>query len=73
MPGDVRRFLIDFLPAEQRILRRDGLHLHHIRYWSDELRWLWGEARNIRRQIRSARSVGGLRRIGGGVSGSAAG
>jgi putative transposase len=38
MPGDVRRFLIDFLPAEQRVLRRDGLHLHHIRYWSDELR-----------------------------------
>jgi putative transposase len=38
-PEDVRRFLIDFLPTEQRVLRRDGLHLHHIRYWSDELRW----------------------------------
>ena len=42
MPEDPRRFLIDFLPAEQRILRRDGLHLHHIRYWADELRWLVG-------------------------------
>lgn len=42
MPSDVRRFLIDFLPAEQRVLQRDGLHLHHIRYWSDELRWHMG-------------------------------
>ena len=38
MPDDVRRFLIDFLPSEPRVLRRDGLHFHHIRYWSDELR-----------------------------------
>ena len=38
MPDDPRRFLIDFLPAEPRVLRRDGLHFHHIRYWSDELR-----------------------------------
>ena len=42
MPDDPRRFLIDFLPAEQRVLQRDGLHLHHIRYWSDELRWHMG-------------------------------
>ena len=41
-PDDPRRFLIDFLPAEQRVLQRDGLHLHHIRYWSDELRWHLG-------------------------------
>ena len=37
-PDDPRRFLIDFLPAERRTLQRGGLHLHHIRYWSDELR-----------------------------------
>ncbi|MEO0762042.1 MAG: Mu transposase C-terminal domain-containing protein, partial [Pseudomonadota bacterium] len=37
-----RRFLVDFLPSEQRVLQRDGLHLFHIRYWSDELRWLIG-------------------------------
>ncbi|KAF0126148.1 MAG: hypothetical protein FD148_2151, partial [Methylocystaceae bacterium] len=42
MPNDVRRFLIDFLPAERRVLQRDGLHLHHIRYWSDDLRWHMG-------------------------------
>lgn len=40
MPADPRRFLIDFLPFEERTLQRDGLHLFHIRYWSDELRWL---------------------------------
>jgi len=38
IPDDPRRFLIDFLPAESRVLQRDGLHLHHVRYWSDELR-----------------------------------
>jgi putative transposase len=47
MPSDPRQFLIDFLPREERTLQRDGLHLFHIRYWSDELRWLMG--RNRRR------------------------
>jgi putative transposase len=42
MPADPRQFLVDFLPFEQRVLQRDGLHLFHIRYWSDELRWLMG-------------------------------
>ncbi|MEO1974518.1 MAG: transposase, partial [Paracoccaceae bacterium] len=42
MPVDLRQFLIDFLPSEQRVLQRDGLHLFHIRYWADELRWLMG-------------------------------
>ncbi len=42
MPADPRQFLVDFLPSEQRVLQRDGLHLFHIRYWSDELRWLMG-------------------------------
>lgn len=46
-PSDPRQFLIDFLPREERTLRRDGLHLFHIRYWSDELRWLMG--RDLRR------------------------
>ena len=40
MPADLRQFLVDFLPSEQRVLQRDGLHLFHIRYWADELRWL---------------------------------
>lgn len=43
-PADPRQFLIDFLPAERRVLRRDGLHLFHIRYWSDELRRLMGRS-----------------------------
>jgi len=42
IPADLRQFLVDFLPSEQRVLQRDGLHLFHIRYWSDELRWLMG-------------------------------
>ena len=45
IPSDPRQFLIDFLPCEERILQRDGLHLFHIRYWSDELRWLMGRDR----------------------------
>jgi putative transposase len=27
-----------FLPSETRSLQRDGIHLFHIRYWSDALR-----------------------------------
>ena len=42
MPADLRQFLVDFLPSEQRVLQRDGLHVFHIRYWADELRWLMG-------------------------------
>ena len=44
MPVDLRQFLVDFLPSEQRVLQRDGFHLFHIRYWADELRWLMGQA-----------------------------
>jgi putative transposase len=46
-PSDPRQFQIDFLPAEERILQRNGLHLFHIRYWSDELRWLLGRERRL--------------------------
>ena len=42
MPADLRQFLVDFLPSESRVLQRDGFHLFHVRYWSDELRWLMG-------------------------------
>ncbi len=38
---DPRRFLIDFLPLERRLVRRDGISLHSIGYWSDVLRvWI---------------------------------
>jgi len=34
-PVDPLRFLLDFLPFEARVLRRTGVHLHNICYWSD--------------------------------------
>lgn len=40
---DPRRFLIDFLPIEHRLVRRQGVFLHSISYWSDVLRTLIGE------------------------------
>ena len=46
-PADPRRFLMDFLPAERRVLQRDGLHLFNIRYWSDELRRLMGQGEKV--------------------------
>ena len=35
--SDPRRFLIDFLPLERRLVRRDGICLHSIHYWADTL------------------------------------
>ena len=32
-PESIKRFRIAFLPAVERTLRRDGLVLHHLRYW----------------------------------------
>lgn len=37
---DPHRFLIDFLPIEHRQIRREGIALHSVLYWSDLLR-LW--------------------------------
>lgn len=44
---DARRFLIDFLPLERRLIRRDGVSLHSIHYWSDVLRAWIGESRKM--------------------------
>ena len=41
--SDPRRFLIDFLPLERRLIRRDGISLNSIQYWSDILRVWIGE------------------------------
>jgi putative transposase len=41
--ADPRRFLIDFLPLERRLIRRDGISLNSIHYWSDILRAWIGE------------------------------
>jgi putative transposase len=40
---DPRRFLIDFLPIERRLIRREGVSLHSIGYWSDVLTTWIGE------------------------------
>lgn len=36
-PHDEQQFLYDFLPFEERSIRRDGLHLFGLRYWDDVL------------------------------------
>ncbi len=41
--SDPRRFLIDFLPMERRLVRREGVFLHSIGYWADVLRTWIGE------------------------------
>lgn len=41
--ADPRRFQIDFLPIERRLVRREGVSLHSIGYWSDVLRVWIGE------------------------------
>ena len=45
--SDERRFLIDFLPIERRLIRRDGVSLHSIYYWSDVLRTWIGERQKM--------------------------
>lgn len=41
--ADARRFVLDFLPFERRLVRREGVFLHSIGYWSDVLRTWIGE------------------------------
>jgi putative transposase len=37
LPADARQFTLHFLPMEIRGLRKDGIHLFNIRYWSERL------------------------------------
>jgi putative transposase len=37
IPFDMDAFRVSFLPSEQRQVRRDGIHLFGILYWSDAL------------------------------------
>jgi putative transposase len=37
LPYDEHRFVLDFLPFEERVVRRDGLHLFGLKYWDDVL------------------------------------
>lgn len=41
--AEARRFVLDFLPFERRLVRREGVFLHSIGYWSDVLRTWIGE------------------------------
>jgi putative transposase len=41
--SDPRRFLIDFLPMDRRLVRREGVFLHSIGYWSPVLTTWIGE------------------------------
>lgn len=48
LPYDEHRFVLDFLPFEERIIRRDGLHLFGLRYWDDVLSPLTGAPDKMR-------------------------
>ena len=37
LPADARQFTLHFMPMETRGLRKDGIHLFNIRYWSERL------------------------------------
>jgi putative transposase len=45
--SDPRRFLTDFLPLEWRLIRREGIALHSIHYWSPVLTSWVGEPRKM--------------------------
>jgi putative transposase len=43
-PQDAHRFLLDFLPAEQRLIRRDGIRMFNLHYWDNVLSPLAGRS-----------------------------
>jgi putative transposase len=45
--SDPRRFLIDFLPLERRLIRRDGVSFKSIFYWADVLTTWIGEPQRM--------------------------
>lgn len=48
-PYDPEGFWIDFLPSEERMVRRDGIHLFGLRYWDDILSlWAGRQDRHLR-------------------------
>jgi len=36
-PASAEEFFLDFLPAVPRLIQRDGIHFHQIRYWDNVL------------------------------------
>ncbi|EQB00154.1 hypothetical protein L485_14630 [Sphingobium baderi LL03] len=61
-PRDPRAFLIDFLPVVRRTLRRDGVVIDHIHYFSDALK-PWIERDGPPRRILIRRDPRDLSRI----------
>ena len=43
-PQDPGRFLLDFLPAEERLIRRDGIRIFNLHYWDNVLSPLAGRS-----------------------------
>lgn len=48
LPHDPGQFLKDFLPFEERFVRRDGIHLFGLRYWDDVLSPWAGRGQRVR-------------------------
>ncbi|HEY2856894.1 MAG TPA: Mu transposase C-terminal domain-containing protein [Terracidiphilus sp.] len=44
-PPHADRFLLNFLPAEKRLIRRDGIRMFHLHYWDNVLSPLAGRSR----------------------------
>ena len=44
-PQNPDRFLLDFLPAEERLIRRDGIRMFNLHYWDNVLSPLAGRSK----------------------------
>ncbi len=47
MPADPNRFYLDFLPAQRRLVRRDGIRLFGIHYWDNVLSPIAGRSSTL--------------------------
>ncbi|WP_407658952.1 Mu transposase C-terminal domain-containing protein [Marivivens aquimaris] len=65
IPFEMEAFQVSFLPSELRKIRRDGIHLFQIRYWSDALAGHIGRGDGKGgRSLRSSRYLNDLGRTG---------
>jgi putative transposase len=47
MPHSEQQFYIDFLPCQRRAIRRDGIRMFNIFYWTDSLTTFLHRSRNV--------------------------
>ena len=47
LPYSEQQFYIDFLPYERRAIRRDGIRMFNIFYWTDSLMTLLHPSHNV--------------------------